>query len=157
MKTTFLTCLLAVVAGTQLAWADPWKDESGHGKWKFKQGWVQHYGEPPPWLRGKGYWDGHFKHGPPPHAWGFQGQYQGHGFSGYVWAPQYAPPPYDYGPRFKENHDDYEEWLEEREERFEELRERGRERYKDWQEDYRERLKDLRERERERFERRRDW
>jgi hypothetical protein len=50
-----LLCLLVVVS---IANADPWKDESGHGK-----EWNQHWGETPWWGRRKGYWDGHFKHG----------------------------------------------------------------------------------------------
>lgn len=37
--------------------ADPWKDESGHGKH-----WNEDRGETSWWGRGEGYWDGHFKH-----------------------------------------------------------------------------------------------
>lgn len=55
----------AVMIGPLLAVSpasgDPWKDESGKGRhWK---GWQEDWGETPWWGRGKGYWDGHFKHG----------------------------------------------------------------------------------------------
>ena len=67
-----ISCLTLLVAPVQ---ADPWKDESGKGR-------LQRHsqGETPWWERGKGYWDGHFKHGgqwnPMPHC-----QPYIHGFS----------------------------------------------------------------------------
>lgn len=64
----------AAAAGVLLisasAYADPWKDESGHGR-GGPPPWAGRGGEPPDWARGKGVWDGHFKHqqgGPPPWA-----------------------------------------------------------------------------------------
>src|SRR5688572_15937872 len=75
-RRTLLAGAAALLIGSG-AWADPWKDESGHGRWgpgwgQFKQEWRGDFeGETPWWARGKGYWDGHFKHyrsGPPPWA-----------------------------------------------------------------------------------------
>ena len=54
--------LAAVVALCARAEADPWKDESGHGR-GGPPPWAGRGGEPPDWARGKGVWDGHFKHG----------------------------------------------------------------------------------------------
>ena len=68
--------------------ADSWKDESGNGK-----AWRHSQGETPWWARGKGYWDGHFKHqkrrGWALHCQPFNGGY-GH----------YGPPP-------MRHHEDY--------------------------------------------------
>lgn len=72
----FFASALALALSSN-ALADPWKDESGHGKWiggwgEFNREWKsESRGETPWWARGKGYWDGHFKHrrgGPPPWA-----------------------------------------------------------------------------------------
>lgn len=67
MKLMFSALLVSALALPQLASADPWKDESGHGRWNG--GW---YGETPGWARGRGYWDGHYKHhkhAPPPRVY----------------------------------------------------------------------------------------
>ncbi|QDV35608.1 hypothetical protein [Tautonia plasticadhaerens] len=110
MRLAILIGALAVVlsAGGQ-AGADDWKDESGKGRGFFPGGgwggpppWAGRGGGPPPWAghgetpgwaRGKGYWDGHFKHGPGggfggvPGGFGYPGQgfgaYPGQGFGAY--------------------------------------------------------------------------
>jgi hypothetical protein len=105
------------------AQADPWKDESGKGRLKGHR-----QGETPSWARGKGYWDGHFKHGrqwsPMPHCqpdhYGFP---QHHG-----WTPM-APPIHG---------DDYFK------ERWKAQREYEKESYKAWREWQKERVKRFR-------------
>ena len=72
MTTKLFAAVFVALCCVGTAGADPWKDESGHGKRKHygdkhKKEWKE--GETPWWQRGKGYWDGHFKHGrggPPP-------------------------------------------------------------------------------------------
>ncbi|HEY8503295.1 MAG TPA: hypothetical protein VIL46_01855 [Gemmataceae bacterium] len=102
MRRILWTAALAglLAAGGQ-AWADPWKDESGHGKrgkgpppwagrgWETPPPWAGRGGEPPDWARGRGVWDGHFKHG--------RGHFKhGHGHDG--WEDQHGfPPPGGYG------------------------------------------------------------
>ncbi|QDV39287.1 hypothetical protein [Tautonia plasticadhaerens] len=91
MRTILLAGLLALCGTVATARADDWKDESGTGRGFFPGGpppWAGH-GEPPDWARGRGVWDGHFKHhgGIPP------GQAKklfrpGHGYGGY---PPYPP------------------------------------------------------------------
>lgn len=109
--------------------ADGWKDESGKG---FSRGHLG--GETPAWARGKGYWDGHYKHG------------------GSRWQVPYAHPTYRrFGycepPRvFHHGEDFYKEQWKAR-------REYERESYKAWQEWQRERAEHQRE-QRERFRRR---
>ena len=49
--------LAAVVALCSRVQADPWKDESGHGR-GGPPPWAGRGGEPPDWARGKGVWDG---------------------------------------------------------------------------------------------------
>ena len=66
MKTKLFAAIAIMFGFVATAAADPWKDESGHGKWKHhkhehKREWRE--GETPWYQRGKGYWDGHFKHG----------------------------------------------------------------------------------------------
>jgi hypothetical protein len=148
MKTYLLSGVLTALVMPQLAFADPWKDESGHG-WKLRLGRVQIHVELPPRVRGPGPWNGGYYYiPPPPPAWGYQ-RYYG---PDYGWPPGYVPPPY-HSRRWFKDRDDYEDWLEERQERLEEWRERQREAYEDWLEDYEDRLEDLRERQRERFKR----
>ena len=53
--------LIAVLTFGAAAQADPWKDESGKGR--GGPPWARQGGGPPDWARGKGVWDGHFKHG----------------------------------------------------------------------------------------------
>jgi hypothetical protein len=81
----FATLVICLSIGTT-ALADPWKDESGHGKGRGHYGWRGH-GEPPDWARGKGVWDGHYKHGRPDRRWdhGYRGghEYWGRGFRSY--------------------------------------------------------------------------
>jgi hypothetical protein len=87
MRSIFTIALLGSMLGASVAAADPWKDESGHGKhWKEKswKHWKEGRGETPWWERGKGYWDGHFKHGRAPHYY----TPRTYGF--------YPPAPYDY-------------------------------------------------------------
>jgi hypothetical protein len=116
-----LTLTLTVVATLTLlatsAQADPWKNESGKGGF---QGHSQ--GETPWWARGKGYRDGHLKHGGPPQPY----------------CERYAQP---YGrvpmaPRF---HDDF--YKEQRKAQ----REYEKKSYKAWREWQRERAEHFRE------------
>ena len=74
--------------------ADPWKDESGHGR-RGPPPWAGK-GEPPDWARGKGVWDGHGKHrgGHPPGHW----KHRRNEFRPQAFVP--APPPDQYDPRF---------------------------------------------------------
>ncbi|MFH5804426.1 hypothetical protein, partial [Alienimonas sp. DA493] len=69
-----LGSLAGLLAFAGPAQADDWKDESGHGRRGFvgPPPWAGRDGGPPPgagrggetpaWARGRGYWDGHFKH-----------------------------------------------------------------------------------------------
>lgn len=68
--------------------ADPWKDESG----KRGKGHEKHdHGETPGWARGRGYWDGHFKHD---RRGDWRGWYRGYGDFGYGRYPGW----YGYSP-----------------------------------------------------------
>ena len=49
------TVIIALAVTSNTVCADNWKNESG-------QGWGPRGGETPGWARGRGYWDGHFKH-----------------------------------------------------------------------------------------------
>lgn len=110
---TLVTCL---ALGTD-ALADPWKDESGHGRGKgkghYKHEWKKRGGETPDWARGKGFWDGHYKHGRSPQPywdsyipydgghrhWGDYG-YRGHSQPYFGHPQRYLAPysPYQPGP-----------------------------------------------------------
>lgn len=86
MRKHIWTTLLGLVVLPGLAFADEWKDESGHGKRGSFRGWGERHGEPPDWARGKGVWDGHFKHGRLP-AYEYRVYPAPDGYY-----PQYAPP-----------------------------------------------------------------
>src|SRR5687768_2356187 len=100
MKRIILTVITAFgLAGT--ATADPWKDESGHGRRsRYEYKWdrkgdkdelkFEHRGETPWFERGSGYRDGHFKHG--------KGWHSGYGNYHYLAPPVYYPPPPAYYP-----------------------------------------------------------
>ena len=67
MVTKIFAALAVALCSVSIAAADPWKDESGHGKQKHHKHKHKHDrqwpgDETPWWERGKGYWDGHFKH-----------------------------------------------------------------------------------------------
>jgi hypothetical protein len=68
MRRIVLSLLMAGVLGGTTAVADNWKNESGKGRgyWGGPLPWAGR-GETPGWSRGKGYWDGHDKHGYPRH------------------------------------------------------------------------------------------
>jgi hypothetical protein len=84
MRTTLASMLITIAIVPTVAFADPWKDESGHGRGRGKGAW---HGETPGWARGRGYWDGHFRYAPPPPPY--------HGaWYGDAW--RYAPPPVEY-------------------------------------------------------------
>ena len=141
MRTHFWMILLGVAILPGTGRADDWKDESGHGRGRFDRGWGQHFGEPPAWERGRGYWDGHFRH-PDPHPrryfidpWQRPRNFQ----------YQYAPPivrPKDY----EDWVEDYEDRREDRREHLEDLREKQKEAYEDWLKDRRDYMKELRKR-----------
>ncbi|MHB8951525.1 MAG: hypothetical protein ACYC4U_00950 [Pirellulaceae bacterium] len=61
----WLVMLVACFSMGTIARADRWKDESGHGKGRGhdRDEWREHSRETPDWGRGRGYQDGHFKHG----------------------------------------------------------------------------------------------
>ena len=126
---------VAILPGTLLA--DPWKDESGHGR-RGPPHWSQRGGEPPDWARGRGAWDGHYKHGGHPEyrqQWIEPPAYPYHGG-----VPHYAPGvPYDW--------DRLDRW-----DRWEDAREREREKYHKWQEKARKREEKIREKQRKEFE-----
>jgi hypothetical protein len=145
MRKHIWTTLLGLAFLPGLALADEWKDESGHGKHRHDKRWGEHFGEPPAWERGKGYWDGHFRHPHPP-AYG-PGRFVPP--SGYY--PQY-PPPVAYPPwRGDWDEEDYEDRWEDYRERLEDQREEEREAYEDWLEDRREHMKKLRKRQKEAY------
>lgn len=138
MNKRIFAALLTVTLLPGLAFADWWKDESGQGR-GGPPPWAGRAGEPPDWARGKGVWDGHFKHGgPPAYRQGYtppiRRDHQGY-------HPQYAPP-VPYAPIWRGDRED-------RKERLKDLREREREAFKEWQEQRREQIQELRERERE--------
>ena len=136
-----LLLFLTVLSGAVLA--DPWKDESGHGRWRGAR-----RGETPGWMRGRGYWDGHFKHrGPPRRHFGHFAPppfaYRGHG--------RYVRPQVHFRWDRDKDFDDYRKWQEELRERQEDWWEEQREREEDWREELRERREETRERWRDRF------
>lgn len=93
MKTRLAVLLCAALLAPAVAFADPWKDESGHVR--GRGGW---YGETPGRARGRGYWDGHFRHAPPPRVYG--GWYVGPPVVEYHWYAVPPPPPY-YGNAYR--------------------------------------------------------
>ena len=180
MKMRFWMALAAVALMPTVALTDDWKDESGKGRgapppwaggpppWAGRgEGpplWPGRGGEPPDWARGRGVWDGHFKHGRPPVSWR-------ESFRPPIWDdaaayppfadPQYLPhPQYVPDPQHVPAIPDAPGWAgdpEDDRERLKDLREREWEAFRDWQKDTRERRQEQREREQEAYEQWREW
>lgn len=153
-----LACI-AMVPG--IAFADGWKDESGHGRGGTQQ-WNRRGGEPPDWARGRGVWDGHFKHGGHPE---FRQPYIQRPYIqppacfnqfNQAFVPQYLPG-VPYGWNQRGNWNDQWDRRDDQRDRWNDAREREREAYQKWQEQTREREQKFREREREAFEKQREW
>lgn len=137
--------LIALVPG--FAWADDWKDESGHGR-RGAQQWNRGGGEPPDWARGRGVWDGHFKHGGHPE---FRQHYiQPPPVFNHPLVPQYLPS-VPYGWHEGGNWNDHWGRRSDHHDRWNDAREREREAYLKFQEQTREREQKFRERERKSF------
>ena len=141
----FLLALLCIAISPGALLADPWKNESGHGR-GGPLPWAGRGGEPPDWARGRGVWDGHYKHGPPVVR---HDLYPPPVCMDQRFFPQYVPAvPYAWGRG--RDWEDYED-------RWQDAREREREAFLEWREQSREREQEQRERQREAFQEWQEW
>jgi hypothetical protein len=146
MKLCLYLALICIELVPGSLFADSRKDESGHRRGGPPQ-WGQRGGEPPDWARGRGVWDGHFKHGGRPEF--RQNWVQPSTCTDQRFFPHYAPVvPYGWnqGGAWNDHKD-----------RWKDAREREREAYLKWQEQSREREQEIREQERESLQKWQEW
>lgn len=109
MKAKLAPFMLAALLLPGVTFADPWKDESGHGRY----------------WNGRPYWEGHSRYVAPP-VYYRSGYYRPP--VGPYWYGQPRPYYYD-DDDWEDRHEAYEEWREEIWEREKEARKRWRDRW----------------------------
>ena len=156
METRVFVAVACIALAPGFAFADWWKDESGHGRGGAPQ-WSRRGGEPPDWARGRGVWDGHLKHGGHPE---FRQPFvqPSHCYSQFN---QRSGPPYGrsvpYGWNAQRNWNGQWDRRNDQQDRWNDAREREREAYLKWEERARERQQKIHERDRESFQKWQEW